>query len=164
MTAAEKLVAALAARKMTCATAESCTGGGVGSAITGVPGSSAVFRGGVISYATGVKHDVLGVPQTILDGPGPVSAECAERMASGARELLKADVAVSVTGLAGPGGDGTHPAGYVWFGVATSSGVRSENVVFPGDRAAVREAAVRHALCAILSVLDESGLDSPHGI
>ena len=130
---AERLVAELKERGLTCATAESCTGGSVGGAITAVPGSSAVFLGGVISYANEVKRDVLGVSQDILDTHGAVSPECAERMAAGARNLLKADLAVSLTGIAGP------------------DGVRTEKVVFGGDRAAVRAQAVDHALGLLLS-------------
>lgn len=147
---AAKLVAALAARGMTCATAESCTGGGIGQAITSVAGASKVFWGGIISYDNSVKRDVLGVSPQVLAGVGPISAECAAQMAEGARKVLKTDLAVSVTGLAGPEGDGVHPAGCVWFGLATSRGVTTENVVFSGDRAAVRAAAVEHAL-ALLS-------------
>ena len=152
-TAAERLVKRLTELKLTCATAESCTGGGIGSAITGVSGSSACFWGGVISYDNSVKQRVLGVSREILDGVGPVSAVCAEQMARGVRDLLKVDLAVSVTGLAGPGGDGVHPAGYVWFGLATGEGVRSENVVFAGDRYAVRTAAVRHAILMLLQTV-----------
>ena len=149
---AERLVAELKARGLTCATAESCTGGSVGGAITAVPGSSAVFLGGVISYANEVKRDVLGVPQEILDTHGAVSPECAERMAAGARRLLKADLAVSLTGIAGPdGGSAEKPVGLVWFGLAAPDGVRAEKVVFGGDRAAVRAQAVDHALGLLLS-------------
>ena len=152
---AERLVAELKARGLTCATAESCTGGSVGGAITAVPGSSAVFLGGVISYANEVKRDVLGVPQDILDTHGAVSPECAERMAAGARNLLKADLAVSLTGIAGPdGGSAEKPVGLVWFGLATKDGVRTEKKVFAGDRAAVRAQAVDHALGLLLSVAD----------
>ena len=144
---AERLVAKLKERGLTCATAESCTGGGVGSAITAVPGSSAVFLGGVISYANEVKRDVLGVPQDVLDTHGAVSSECAERMAAGVRNLLKADLAVSLTGIAGPdGGSAEKPVGLVWFGLATPEGVRTEKMIFSGDRAAVRSQAVNHAL------------------
>lgn len=144
---AERLVAKLKERGLTCATAESCTGGGVGSAITAVPGSSAVFLGGVISYANEVKRDVLGVPQDVLDAHGAVSSECAERMAAGVRNLLKADLAVSLTGIAGPdGGSAEKPVGLVWFGLATPEGVRTEKMIFSGDRAAVRSQAVNHAL------------------
>ena len=152
---AERLVAALKARGLTCATAESCTGGSVGGAITAVPGSSAVFLGGVISYANEVKRDVLGVPQEILDAHGAVSPECAERMAAGARNLLKSDLAVSLTGIAGPdGGSAEKPVGLVWFGLATKDGVRTEKKIFAGDRAAVRAQAVSHALELLLSAAD----------
>lgn len=152
-TTAERLVKRLAERRLTCATAESCTGGGVGAAITGVSGASSVFRGGVISYDNSVKHGLLGVSEEILGGMGPVSAACAEQMACGVRKLLTVDLAVSVTGLAGPGGDGIRPAGYVWFGLATGDGVRSENLTFPGGRAEVRAAAVEHALKMLLEAL-----------
>ena len=153
MTVAERLVKRLAELGRTCATAESCTGGGVGSAITSVSGSSSVFMGGVISYDNSVKRDVLGVDRNILEGVGPVSSECASMMALGARRLLKTDYALSVTGLAGPGGDGVRPAGYVWFGLADENGVRTENVIFPGNREEVRRAAVEYALKMLLAVL-----------
>ena len=147
MTVAEKLVALLKARGLTCATAESCTGGGVGSAITAVPGSSAVFAGGVISYSNDVKREVLGVSSDILQNFGAVSAETAAQMAEGARKLLKTDLAVSLTGIAGPdGGSDEKPVGLVWFGLATKDGVRTEKCIFRGDRAKVREQAVTHAL------------------
>ena len=147
MTVAEKLVELLKAKELTCATAESCTGGGVGSAITAVPGSSAVFTGGVISYSNDVKRDVLGVSEHDLQTVGAVSPEVAAQMADGARKLLKADLAVSLTGIAGPdGGSAEKPVGLVWFGLATARGVRTEKAVFRGDRARVREQAVVHAL------------------
>ncbi len=147
MTVAEKLVALLKAQGLTCVTAESCTGGGVGAAITAVPGSSAVFLGGVISYANAVKQDVLGVSPATLETVGAVSSETAAQMAVGARRLLKADLAVSVTGIAGPGGgSAAKPVGLVWFGLATKGGVRTEKAVFAGDRAAVRAQAVTRAL------------------
>ena len=151
MTSAERLVGKLAENGLTCATAESCTGGGVGSAITAVPGSSAVFWGGVISYDNSVKRNVLGVPESVLATVGAVSQECAAAMAQGARRLLKTDLAVSVTGIAGPdGGTAEKPVGLVWFGLATAAGVKTESRVFPGDRAAVRAAAVEHALGLLL--------------
>ena len=147
MTVAEKLVDLLKAHGLTCATAESCTGGGVGSAITAVAGSSAVFLGGVISYANEVKRDVLGVSGETLATVGAVSSETAAQMAEGARALLKADLAVSLTGIAGPdGGSAEKPVGLVWFGLATKGGVRTEKAIFAGDRARVREQAVIHAL------------------
>ena len=147
---AAELVAKLRAQGKTCATAESCTGGGVGYAITAVPGASEVFLGGVVSYANSVKHGVLGVSQDVLDCPGPVSEECARQMAEGARRLLKADFAVSVTGLAGPGGDGIHPQGCVWFGLATPEKTIAKNVIFPGERPIVRRAAILHALSLLI--------------
>ena len=147
MTVAEKLVELLKARGLTCATAESCTGGGVGSAITGVAGSSAVFAGGIISYSNEVKREVLGVKAETLETVGAVSAETAGQMAEGARRLLKVDLAVSLTGIAGPdGGSAEKPVGLVWFGLATKDGVRTEKAIFRGDRAKVREQAVTHAL------------------
>ena len=147
MTVAEELVDLLKVNGLTCATAESCTGGGVGSAITAVPGSSAVFAGGVISYANDVKERVLGVPAETLATVGAVSSETAAQMAKGARELLRVDLAVSLTGIAGPdGGSAEKPVGLVWFGLATPSGVRTEKAIFRGDRARVRAQAVTHAL------------------
>lgn len=147
MTVAEELVELLKANGLTCATAESCTGGGVGSAITAVPGSSAVFAGGIISYANDVKERVLGVPAETLATVGAVSSETAAQMAKGARELLRVDLAVSLTGIAGPdGGSAEKPVGLVWFGLATPSGVRTEKAIFRGDRTRVRAQAVTHAL------------------
>lgn len=144
---AENLVELLKARGLVCATAESCTGGGVGSAITGVPGSSAVFAGGVISYSNEVKRDVLGVSAESLDKYGAVSPQVAAQMADGVRRLLKADLAVSLTGIAGPdGGSDEKPVGLVWFGLSTPSGTRTEKCLFRGDRAQVRAQAVVHAL------------------
>ena len=152
MTTAERLVKVLAEKKMTCATAESCTGGGVGYAITGVSGSSAVFWGGIISYDNSVKHGVLGVPEEVLATKGAVSSECAAAMADGARRLLKTDLAVSITGIAGPGGGSAEkPVGLVWFGVASKSGTTTEKKVFPGDRESVRTAAIEHALQLLLA-------------
>ncbi len=147
MTVAEKLVELLKAQGLTCATAESCTGGGVGSAITAVPGSSAVFAGGIISYSNEVKAEVLGVSRDDLARVGAVSGEVAAQMAEGARRLLKTDMAVSLTGIAGPdGGSDAKPVGLVWFGLATKDGVRTEKAIFRGDRAQVRAQAVTHAL------------------
>lgn len=147
MTVAEKLVELLKARGLTVATAESCTGGGVGFAITSVAGSSAVFAGGVISYSNEVKANVLGVSREDLNRVGAVSAEVAAQMAVGVRKLLGTDLAVSLTGIAGPdGGSEEKPVGLVWFGLASEKDVRAEKAIFRGDRARVRELAVTHAL------------------
>ena len=106
----------------TLATAESCTGGMIGAALTAIPGSSAVYKGGVISYTNQIKHDLLGVSQLLLKEKGAVSKEVAEAMAVGVRNTMKADVAVSVTGLAGPGGDEYgNPVGTVFIGYADDS-------------------------------------------
>ena len=108
---AQALLRALEARGLTLATAETAPAGGIGHALTAIPGSSKTYRGGVISYTNEVKHAVLGVPQETLDAYTAVSRETAEAMARGARQVLGADAALSVTGLAGPDGDGTGPAG-----------------------------------------------------
>ena len=152
MTTAEKLVKVLTEKQMTCATAESCTGGGVGHAITAISGSSTVFWGGVISYDNSVKQGVLGVPEEVLETKGAVSSECASAMAEGARRLLKTDLAVSITGIAGPGGGSEEkPVGLVWFGLASKTDTVTEKMVFPGDREAVRSAAIEHALGLLLA-------------
>lgn len=152
---AAALVAALESKGLTCATAESCTGGGVGSAITSVAGSSAVFLGGVISYSNDVKADVLGVSRDSLARVGAVSSEVASQMATGARRVIGSDLAVSLTGIAGPGGGSAEkPVGLVWFGLATPSGVTTQSRIFSGDRAAIRAAAVEHALGLLLSAVE----------
>ena len=147
MATAERLVGLLKARGLTCATAESCTGGGVGFAITSVAGASEVFAGGVISYSNEVKREVLGVSDATLAAVGAVSGEVAAQMADGVRRLLKTDLAVSLTGIAGPdGGTAEKPVGLVWFGLSTSTDTHTERMVFTGDRAAVRAQAIDHAL------------------
>ena len=136
----------------TLCTAESCTGGGIGAAITAVSGASTVFKGGIISYCNEVKHSVLGVDEKLLSEIGPVSAPVAEAMARGARKVLLADVAVSVTGLAGPGGDEYgNPQGRVFIGYSDEKRTVSRMFTFPGDRDAVRQAAIREALRLILT-------------
>lgn len=152
----------LAARSgVTVGCAESCTGGLVSGWITAVPGSSAVVRGGVVSYAIPVKRSVLGVSPEVLDAPGvgAVSPECASQMAEGARRVLGCDVAVSVTGIAGPGGEEPgKPVGTVWFGLATARGVRTELAHLSGDRAEVRHRAVEIAVRLLREgVMETSG-------
>lgn len=144
---ASKLVEALIAKGLSVATAESCTGGGVAHAITAVPGASAVFKGSVVSYANEVKESLLGVRSETLKSVGAVSKETVEQMASGARKLLNVDIAVSLTGIAGPdGGTALKPVGLVWFGYADSDGVKSVERRFEGSREEVREAAIAFAL------------------
>lgn len=136
-------------RGLTLGTAESCTGGLVCGCLTAVPGSSDVVRGGVVSYAIDVKRAVLGVDDAIFEDPalGAMSAECAEQMARGARFALGCDVAVSVTGIAGPGGEEPgKPVGTVWFGLSSAAGTRSVLRTFEGGRGAVRLQAVAQAV------------------
>lgn len=144
---AASVLAAARARGATIATAESCTGGLVAAALTSVPGSSESVAGGVVSYLPSVKRRVLGVDGGTIERHGVVSCETATAMATGARALLESDLAVSTTGIAGPGGaeDG-KPVGTVCFAVATPDGVRSERRVFAGTRREVRAQAVDHAL------------------
>ena len=135
----------------TLATAESCTGGMIGATLTAIPGSSTVYKGGVISYTNQVKHDLLDVPMEVLDGVGAVSAPVAEAMASGARKALKADIAVSVTGLAGPGGDEYgNPVGTVYIGYADKERCIAKAFLFSGDRDQIRCQAAEAALQMIL--------------
>ncbi len=135
----------------TLATAESCTGGGIGSALTAIPGSSEVYIGGVISYTNSVKETVLGVDSGILEQYGAVSAQVAQCMAAGVRKLLNADVAVSVTGLAGPGGDDYgNPVGTVYIGYCDMGKTFAEKFSFSGNREAVRNQAIQAALKLIL--------------
>ena len=137
----------------TLCTAESCTGGGIGAALTAIPGSSAVYKGGIISYTNWVKHNLLGVDLSLLDQVGAVSAPVAEAMAQGARKALEADVAVSVTGLAGPGGDDYgNPVGRVYISYSDENRTLHREFTFSGDREAVRRQAAEEALKLILEL------------
>lgn len=150
--ACAELLEAARERGLTLGTAESCTGGLVSGCLTAVPGSSDVVRGAVVSYAIDVKRAVLGVADEVFDDPavGAVSPECAEQMARGARFVLGCDVAVSVTGIAGPGGaEPGKPVGTVWLGLSAAAGERSVPLALEGDRAAVRHAAVARAVALL---------------
>lgn len=134
-------------------TAESLTGGGIGTALTAISGSSAVYKGGVICYTNWVKHNVLGVPMEILDTHGAVSRQTAEAMVTGVRKLLQADVAVSVTGLAGPGGDEYgNPVGTVFIGYQDEKQTAVKHCLFEGDREDVRRQTAETALKLILQM------------
>ncbi len=123
----------------------------IGAALTEIPGSSDVYCGGVISYTNAVKAELLSVPQTVLDQFGPVSSQVAEAMAQGIKRRLAADVAVSVTGLAGPGGDNFgNPVGTVYIGYSDASVTCSKEYHFSGDRQRVRQQAAEQALTLIL--------------
>ena len=138
-------------RNKTLCTAESCTGGGIGAALTAIPGSSAVYKGGIISYTNEVKINQLGVAPEILNREGAVSAPVAQAMASGVREKLQADIAVSVTGLAGPDGDEFgNPVGTVYIGYADKTKVISHKYLFSGSRQEIRNQAIVESLKMIL--------------
>lgn len=144
---AKRLLSQLNSRGMTLATAESCTGGGIGHVLTAIPGSSAVYLGGVISYANSVKEQVLGVPQEVLATVGAVSEETARAMAEGVCRLLGADLGIAVTGIAGPAADGTDkPVGLVYIAVSTADSTRVTEKHFSGDREAVRNQTIQAAL------------------
>ena len=132
---------------LTIATAESCTGGLVGGALTAVPGSSSVYVGGAVTYSDEMKTTLLGVDPALIDACGAVSDAVAMEMAAGVRHVTGADLAVAVTGIAGPeGGSPAKPVGLVWFAIADAEGCRAEMRRFPGDRDAVRERSVTTAL------------------
>ena len=135
----------------TLVTAESLTGGGIGMTLTSIPGSSEVYKGGAITYTNEAKEKMLGVPHDILETNGAVSAPVAEAMASGIRKVLDADVAVSVTGLAGPGGDEFgNPVGTVFIGYSDEKGTLSKECHFAGNRGAVRQQTIIEALQEII--------------
>ena len=142
---------ALQAKGLLLATAESCTGGGVAQAVTDVSGSSAWFERGFVTYSNGAKSSMLGVPAELIAAHGAVSEEVAAAMAQGTLAHSEAQVAVSTTGIAGPtGGVPGKPVGTVCFGWAMDGRVQTERRVFAGDRQAVREQAVLHALQGLL--------------
>ncbi len=143
----DRIAAGLTVRKWTVATAESCTGGLIGDALTNRAGSSAYFMGGVLSYDNRIKRDVLHVPQSVLDGVGAVSEECALAMARGVRTAIGADVGVSATGIAGPGGATPgKPVGLVFIGLSTPTEERVERFVWPHDRIGNKRASADAAL------------------
>ena len=141
----------LLAKKWKLAVAESCTGGWVAKRITAVAGASDYFDRGFITYSNRAKMELLKVPGDLLESHGAVSEPVARAMAEGARLQAGVNVALAITGIAGPtGGTPEKPVGTVWFGWATPAGVSTHKAVFAGDRDAVREAAVRHALEGLL--------------
>ncbi len=143
----------------TLATAESCTGGGIGHALTSVSGSSQVYKGGIVSYCNEIKHRLLGVSEELLSHFGAVSAPVAEAMAVGARTALQTDIAVSVTGLAGPGADEYgNPVGTVFLGYADENKVLSREFHFSGNREHIRNQAVESALALLLEINQEENV------
>jgi nicotinamide-nucleotide amidase len=144
---ATSVLAACRAKGWHVATAESCTGGLVAAALTAIAGSSDVVDRGFVTYSNEAKMELLGVPEATLAAVGAVSAETALAMAAGAVTRAGVDLAVSITGVAGPGGGSAEkPVGLVYLGVATKDGCRSERHIFPGDRDGIRGAAMIRAL------------------
>jgi nicotinamide-nucleotide amidase len=144
-------------RGLTLATAESCTGGMVAQRLTSIPGSSAAFVGAIVAYADEVKSTELGVPAEVLERNGAVSSETAAAMAQGARERLGTDVAVAVTGIAGPdGGSDEKPVGLVYLHAVGPNGARGVDFVFPGDRESIRRRAAVTALHLVRRLLAQS--------
>ena len=139
------------------ATAESCTGGLLAGAATAIAGSSAWFERGFVTYSNDAKTELLGVEERVLRRAGAVCGPVAQAMAEGALAHSRAQVAVAVTGVAGPtGGSPAKPVGTVWFGFALPGQVVTEKRHFEGDRAAVRQATVRHALNRLLALLSQA--------
>jgi nicotinamide-nucleotide amidase len=149
---AARLVMLCRARGVRLATAESCTGGLIAAAITEIPGSSDVLDRGFVTYSNAAKTELLGVPEGLIGAVGAVSEAVARRMVVGAKQRARVELAVSVTGIAGPGG-GTEekPVGTVWFGLANHHGdVFTRHKLFIGDRNAIRAASVTYALELLL--------------
>lgn len=159
---AQRVGSALKARGLLLATAESCTGGLVSAAITGVAGSSDWFERGFVTYSNAAKHSMLGVPTELIAQHGAVSEAVARAMAEGALAQSLAQVALSITGVAGPGGGSADkPVGTVWHGFAlrhSDGSVHTQCVLqhYAGDRAAVREQAVRFALVTLCASILEA--------
>lgn len=156
---AEAVVAALGARGLTLAVAESLTGGLVMGALTEVPGASVVFRGGPVVYATDTKSSVLDVDPALLEARGPVDPDVADAMARSVRRRWRADVGLATTGVAGPSRQSGKPVGEVYVGVADAAGtvVHRVDLAAAGDRSAIRREAVELALAAVLERLGLAG-------
>jgi nicotinamide-nucleotide amidase len=154
---AELVLDACRTRGLTFATAESCTGGMVAERVTAIAGASDVFLGSVVAYSNDVKRRELGVPEAVLAEHGAVSAETAAAMAAGARQRLGADVAVAVTGIAGPdGGTAEKPVGLVYLHAITPDGERGRDFQFPGDRDSIRRRATVTALHLVRRLLTQA--------
>ena len=154
MSIAADILTAARAQGLMIATAESCTGGMISAALTAVPGSSDVFDRGFVTYSNAAKQEMLGIRAATLAAHGAVSEEIASEMALGALKNSQAALAVSVTGIAGPGGSEHKPEGRVCFGLATRTGLATETVEFGAlGRDRVRAAATEHALALLLAAL-----------
>lgn len=157
---AAALLQACRARGWRIASAESCTGGLLGAALTALPGSSDVYECGFISYSNAAKIALLGVSPASLEAHGAVSEPVAGEMAAGALARTGVELAVSITGIAGPGGSDFKPEGLVCFAIASKAGVRRESVAFGAlGRDKLRAAATSHALELLLAAIRDSGQD-----
>lgn len=147
----------LSARGWTVTTAESCTGGGIAAAITMIPGSSAWFEYGLVSYANAAKQALLGVQPLTLEKYGAVSEAVVVEMVTGALRVAEADIAVAVSGIAGPGGGSPEkPIGTIWFAWRCATGEQlTERVCFSGDRLQIQQQAVNHALAGLVQLLQK---------
>jgi nicotinamide-nucleotide amidase len=152
---AADLIHALTERGLTIAVAESLTGGLVVADLVSVPGASAVVRGGVVAYATELKHELLGVDAALLAAGGPIQAAVAEQMAAGVRARLSADVGLATTGVAGPDAQDGHRPGEVWIAIASVDGIRSLRLELGGDRAAIRRETVEAVIGLALESFSE---------
>jgi nicotinamide-nucleotide amidase len=152
---AADLIHALTERGLTIAVAESLTGGLVVADLVSVPGASAVVRGGVVAYATELKHELLGVDAALLAAGGPIQAAVAEQMAAGVRARLSADVGLATTGVAGPDAQDGHRPGEVWIAIASVDGIRSLRLELGGDRAAIRRETVEAVIGLALASFSE---------
>jgi len=152
---AAELAARLRERGWTLATAESCTGGLLGDALSDLAGVSDVYLGGVIAYANSIKMQLLGVPESVLNSVGAVSAETAAVMAIGVQQRFGTQVALSTTGIAGPGGGSPEkPVGLVYLGLVTPHGVWTERHIWSGNRRENKEASVRRILAWAVEMIE----------
>jgi nicotinamide-nucleotide amidase len=156
MNTSERIGALLKAKGLSLATVESVTGGLIAKLLTDVPGSSEYFKGSIVSYSNDVKTNVVGVKTGTLSRFGAVSAEVAAEMADGGRHLLDADICLSDTGIAGPGGGSVEkPVGLCYLGLARPNGVTTQKHLFPGDREAIRLAAAMASLAWLKDTLEQ---------
>ena len=160
---AQQLGDALLSIQASVTTAESCTGGGVASAITGIAGSSQWFNRGFVTYANQAKQDMLNVPETLLISQGAVSEEVVRAMVVGAAQAAEAEYAVAISGIAGPGG-GTEakPVGTVWFAWLSPEGISSKEFRLIGDRTSVREQAVKISIEELLHKVTRCNTVQPY--
>lgn len=138
--------------------AESCTGGLISAVVTDIPGASEIFCGSAVTYADSAKENILGVSKLTIETFGAVSGECAAEMASGARRIYGADIAMSVTGVAGPGGGSAEkPVGTVWFGYSSEEKILTFRKIFSGDRANIRRQTAETVFDFLLEEIGSCG-------